>query len=124
MGTYRLRVPASRVGYVPEAQGGLPPGPHVQYVLGTRTSLGRWVRTAYCGTPGLLLLDVEGAEEKVLWGAAALTRRWRPVLATEPRLEALSPRLFREHLVPLGYRFSGSCEGLSFYTANVMGDRR
>ena len=38
--------------YVPEAQGGLPPGPHVQYVLGTRTRLGRWVRTAYCGTPG------------------------------------------------------------------------
>ena len=37
----------------------------------------------------------------------------------EPRLEALSPRLFREHLVPLGYRFSGSCEGLSFYTANA-----
>ena len=30
----------------------MPPGPHVQYVLGTRTSLGRWVRTAYCGTPG------------------------------------------------------------------------
>ena len=52
LGTYRLRVPASRVVYVPEAQGGLPPGPHVQYVLGTRTSLGRWVRTAYCGTPG------------------------------------------------------------------------
>ena len=26
MGTYGLRVPASRVGYVPEAQGGLPPG--------------------------------------------------------------------------------------------------
>ena len=53
LGTYRLRVPASRVVYVPEAQGGLPPGPHVQYVLGTRTSLGRWVRTAYCGTPGV-----------------------------------------------------------------------
>ena len=52
LGTYRLRVPASRVGYVPDAQGGSPPGPHVQYVLGTRTSLGRWVRTAYCGTPG------------------------------------------------------------------------
>ena len=29
MGTYGLRVPASRVGYVPEAQGGLPPGPRV-----------------------------------------------------------------------------------------------
>ena len=68
---------------------------------------------------GLLLLDVEGAEEKVLWGAAALTRRWRPVLATEPRLEALAPRLFHEHLLPLGYRFSGSCEGLSFYMANA-----
>ena len=71
---------------------------------------------------GLLLLDVEGAEEKVLWGAAALTRRWRPVLATEPRLEALAPRLFHEHLLPLGYRFSGSCEGLSFYTANATDD--
>ena len=31
--TYRLRVPASRVRYVPEAQGGLPPGPHVLHVL-------------------------------------------------------------------------------------------
>ena len=31
MGTYRLRVPASRVGYVPDAQGGLPPGSHVLY---------------------------------------------------------------------------------------------
>ena len=29
MGTYRLRAPASRVGYVPDAQGGLPPGPRV-----------------------------------------------------------------------------------------------
>ena len=28
---YGLRVPASRVGYAPEAQGGLPPGPHVLY---------------------------------------------------------------------------------------------
>ena len=52
MGTYRLRIPASRVGYVPEAQGGLPPGPRVLYVRGTRTSLRRWVRTAYRGTPG------------------------------------------------------------------------
>ena len=53
MGTYGLRVPASRVGYVPEAQGGLPPGPRVLYVRGTRTSLGRTVRAAYRGTPGL-----------------------------------------------------------------------
>ena len=45
-------MPASRVGYVPDAQGGLPPGSHVLYVRGTRTSLGRWVRTAYRGTPG------------------------------------------------------------------------
>ena len=33
-GTYRLRVPACRVRYVPEAQGGLPPGCHVLHVLG------------------------------------------------------------------------------------------
>ena len=54
MGTYGLRVPASRVGYVPDAQGGLPPGPLVLYVRGTRTSLGRWARTARRGTPGAL----------------------------------------------------------------------
>jgi len=30
----------------------LPPGPRVLYVRGTRTSHGRTVRTAYCGTPG------------------------------------------------------------------------
>ena len=34
-----------RVLYVPEAQGGLPPGPHALYVLGTRTRLGRAHRT-------------------------------------------------------------------------------
>ena len=49
MGTYGLRVPTSRVGYVPEAQGGVPPGPHVLYVRGTRTSHRRTVRTAYRG---------------------------------------------------------------------------
>ena len=42
MGTYRLRVPASRVGYVPEAQGGLPPGPRVP------------VRTGYAYQPQAL----------------------------------------------------------------------
>ena len=54
MGTYRLRVPASRVGYVPEAQGGSPPGRRVLYVLGARTS---HARTAYRGTPGTMCLD-------------------------------------------------------------------
>ena len=58
LGTYGLRVPASRVGYVPEAQGGLPPGPHAQYVLGTRTSHGRTARTACCGTPGARAVHV------------------------------------------------------------------
>ena len=52
LGTYGLRVPASRVGYALEAQGGLPPGPRVLYVRGTRTSHGRTGRTAYRGTPG------------------------------------------------------------------------
>ena len=35
--TYRLLVPASCVGYVPEAQGGLPPGPRVLYTQALRT---------------------------------------------------------------------------------------
>ena len=40
MGTYRLRVPASRVGYVPDAQGGLSQGPtHCTY----------WVRVPASG---------------------------------------------------------------------------
>ena len=42
-GTCGLRVRACRGGYVREAQRGLPPGPHVPYVLGTRASLGRTV---------------------------------------------------------------------------------
>ena len=53
MRTYRLRVPASRVVYVPEAQGGLPQGPtHCMYwvrvpasgVYGTHPSCGRPAR--------------------------------------------------------------------------------
>ena len=46
-GTCRLRVPASRVLYVPVAQGGLPPAPHVLYCCVTRTSHGRTVRAMY-----------------------------------------------------------------------------
>ena len=71
--------------YVPEAQGGLPPGPHVQYVLGTRTSLGRWVRTAYCGTPGLVQLSGDVATIKVDW------RRERPRLARLEKEEVPLP---------------------------------
>ena len=44
--------PAASVGYVREAQGAVPTGPRVLYVLGTRTSLGRTVRTAHRGTAG------------------------------------------------------------------------
>ena len=40
----------SRVRCVPEAQGGLSPGPHVPYVLGMLTKA--LVRTACCGTAG------------------------------------------------------------------------
>ena len=49
-GTYGIRVPASRVLYVPGAQGSLPLP--LLCVRGTRTSLGRAVRTAHRGTPG------------------------------------------------------------------------
>jgi hypothetical protein len=52
--TYRLRVPASRVPYIPEAQGSLPRvGRHDTCARCTCTSLGRAVRTAaYRGTTG------------------------------------------------------------------------
>ena len=50
--TYGLRVPASCVPHVPKAQGSFPPRRHTLYVRGTRTSLGRAVRTAYRGTTG------------------------------------------------------------------------
>ena len=56
-------MPTSCVGYVPDAQGGLPPGTHVLYVRGTRTSLGRWVRTAYRGHPGETKRRYPGAAE-------------------------------------------------------------
>jgi len=46
------RISLPRCVCVPDAQGGLPAGPRVLYVLGTRTGLGRIVRTAYRGTPG------------------------------------------------------------------------
>ena len=50
---YGLRVPFSCVLYVPEAQGRLPPGRlTILYARRTRTSLGRAVRAAYCGTTG------------------------------------------------------------------------
>ena len=63
-GTYGLRVPASRFGYVPGAQGGLRPGPHVPVRTAQRGSAGaaavlsavyhpRWHptgRTARCST--------------------------------------------------------------------------
>lgn len=45
--TYRLRVPASRILYVPEARGGLPPGPHVLYAPGMRFP----PRTRTCRAP-------------------------------------------------------------------------
>ena len=71
-------MPASRVGYVREAHGGLPPGPRVLYVLGTRTSHGRAVRTAYRGgtystsaarcSPGVLR---SGEYQGSTWGATA-----------------------------------------------------
>ena len=45
--TYGPRAPAFCVLYVPEAQGSLPPGRHALYARGTRTSLGRAVRSAH-----------------------------------------------------------------------------
>ena len=66
---------------------------------------------------GFLLLDVEGAEEKVLLGAIGLLHRWRPILATEPRLHRISPVFFSQQLAGLGYVHRGGCDGLNFYEA-------
>ena len=52
--TYGLRVPASCVLYVPEAQGSLPRGQALLYVRRRRTSVRRAVRTAYRGNTGHL----------------------------------------------------------------------
>ena len=51
MGTYGLHVPASRVGYVPEAQGGLPPGPRVLTRYVPRTVAPQALRLAGCLSP-------------------------------------------------------------------------
>ena len=99
MGTYTLRVPASRVGYVLEAQGGFSLGPHVQYVLATRTGLGRWVRTAYCGNPG------SGALREYLGVAAA---RYKVPALAQPARYSNDPEKFAAQY----YGFL-SCEGLS-----------
>ena len=86
-GTYGLRVltcglraPASRVVYVPEAQGGLPPGPHALYALGARTRLGRAVRTAHRGTPGCDKSKLAGMLEALLAGHPALAPEVRQML--------------------------------------------
>jgi len=60
-------------------------GPHVQYVLVTRTGLGRWVRTAYCGNPGterLLFLDSTMCVAEASSGD--LTVLVRPKLRVDP----------------------------------------
>ena len=101
MGTYGLRVPAFRVGYVAEAQGGLPPGPRVLCVLGTRTSLGRTVRTAYRGTPGYpghaIVMEISGHR----FDPAAAGKTLAPFA---PALEGGingDPAYFAEQLLPL-----------------------
>ena len=59
-------MPAFCVPNVPEAQGGLPPGPRVQHVLGTRTSHGRTVRTAFGGYHPRYLPAFEDALREVI----------------------------------------------------------
>lgn len=75
---------------------------------------------------GLLLLDVEGHEEPALWGAANLTREWRPLIASEVMLHGakhspvgrLPPLpVWKSLLEPLGYVPDGECPGLRFYRA-------
>ena len=78
--------------YVPEAQGGLPPGPHVLYVLGTRTSLGRTVRAAHRGTPSSgWLVITPGAPRGVPWQPRPLR-----LAGCHPYVGWLSPQVLPE----------------------------
>ena len=90
-GTYELRVPASRVGYVPDAQGGLPQeGPTVRTgrVRSTRTSLGRYV-------PRTLATQVGGRARRLGGSLASVG-----VVKVRPRLNK-DARLVRSYH-PLG----------------------
>ena len=87
MGTYRLRVPASRVGYVPDAQGGLPPGPHVLYVTygvriptSYRTHRAPW-HPRFSGW--LVITPGDEAREEVAAARAAAEQRAREGVARQ-----------------------------------------
>ena len=80
--TYGLHVPAF---CVLEAQGGEPPGPHALYLLGTRTRLGRAVRTAHRG-------DHPRSRCAAARQSACASRCKARRRASRPRSSAPSPR--------------------------------
>ena len=94
--THGLRVPASCAPYVPEARGSFPPNPHAQYVLITRASLGRAVRTravrtAYRGTPGALQRRRAGCDGRLRRHPAAQRMRLRPPLGARAAVRRGAP---------------------------------
>ena len=72
---------------LPEAQGGLPPGPRV---LGTRTSHGRTVRTASCVSPGY-----DDHPEKLQAAIDTIYERAHQTIADVDGVEVLAVPLFR-----------------------------
>ena len=80
MGTYRRRREAC------------PQGPAYLYVRGTRTSLGRWVRTAYRGHPGAQEASELDAKRAIDQGS-----RLAAVL------EEAKPEKVAEYVAPLGF---------------------
>ena len=91
-----LRVPASCAPYVPEARGSSPPNPHAQYVLITRASLvravrTRAVRTAYRGTPGALQRRRAGCDGRLRRHPAAQRMRLRPPLGARAAVRRGAP---------------------------------
>ena len=77
---------------------------------------------------GLLLLDLQGAEQAALLGGRRLIQRWRPLIAIEQPIESM-PRVW-PWLSALGYkRTRPDCSvhhpiygnvGLGFYNSSLL----
>ena len=113
MGTYRRRVPASRVEYLPEAQGGLPPGPHVLYVLGTRASLGSTVRTAYRVATQVVDWVIARITGQIFTEQVAMAKRMRaePGRSEHVRAVEANPSFYEGWLAPRLARAALRAEG-------------
>ena len=105
--------PASRVLYVPDAQGGLPPGRHVLYVLGTRASLGRTVRTAYRVATQVIDWVIARITGQIFTEQVAMAKRMRaePGRSEHVRAVEADPSFYEGWLAPRLARAALRAEG-------------